>query len=663
MAIIMVFAAMIAGFGRANTRFAPTAVAADAPAADAPAGNEPAADDPAAENPPADTAAPEPATPPKPASAPVPRQEPTAKKSIALTIGEPLGVNWAPQMIQVQVFFPKPCREESLELWDAAAGTPVPVQVAAPQYKKDKLSSCWIVFIARLSVSQELALRLYYDDEKPTERKKERGKRKNQGPAMTDAAGPLLVPETMLASMLSTGRISARVLTGTGEPEEPIPAAEAPAPIQCVVGADNVRRGRGQLLSPFSVTKWESKVLDSGPVFARTEVRYEFTGKHWCRFTITAIAGADWITVDEQFSVGDGTCFILRAPNRETSVIPERERPESGAAIMARLPAHSRPGTIAGLPARRFDSVAAARGGESGEARDLFAIFSVAPGSWTSQPAALNGSQPPIREINFIRLADGLAFHFPLDHGTRSWGILATTLADGSTPAIYRTITRASDVSLDSVLRMDVRRNDGLVLHKANPEMPAELASAADAVALAVGALLDQGFSGPPAQALDYSLIANAARTYARLQKDGLTGSPVSELLYSRLAFIGNALRSPDFYNYGLLLSGDGFGAGFDPASANLTLNLQRIGTLAEIAASLPEYRCSAEWLGHCKDQFALMLKKLVAPGGEWLDGPGSQDLARDVAKQLAARLREAGYDFTENPGLKALMAAGGSRK
>ena len=696
--IIMMLAGLIAGCGRANTRFAPTgesvqpatgqaaqpatgeaaqpataeaaqpATAESARPANAPKAENAPADTPAAENPPADAAAPEPAThpepaaPPKPAAAPAAaaRQEPVGKDHVDLTIDEPLGVNWAPQMIQMQVIFPKPCRQDSLELWDTAAGTSVPVQVTAPQHSKGKLTSCWVAFITGLSASQELTLRLYYDDEKPKEKAK--GRRQKRGPMITESAGPLLVPETVLVSMLSTGRISARVLTGSGEPKDPIPAADAPAPIQCVVGADNVRRGRGQLLSPFSVTRWESRVLDSGPVFARTEVRYEFTGKHWCRFAVTVIAGADWITVEEQYSMGDGSCFILRAPNRETAAIPERERPESGGAIMARLAAHSRAATIMGLPARRFESVAAARGGESGEAHDLFAIFSVAPGSWTSQPGALGRPQPPVCEINFIRLAGGLAFHFPLEHGSRSWAILASTLADGSTPSIYRTITRASDLSLDSVLKMNVRRQDDLVLHKDNPAMPPELASAADAVAFAVGALLDQGFSGPPAQSLDYSRIAQAARTYARLNKDGLTGSPVGELLYSRLAFIGNALRNPDFYNCSLLLTEDGFGAGFDPSSANLTLNLQRIATLAEMAASLPEYRRSAEWLDHCKVQFALMLKKLVAPSGAWLDDPDKQELARSLAEQLAARLREAGQDFSGDPGFTALMAAGSEK-
>ena len=642
--VVIMLISVLAGCGRANTRLAATAGTQQA----APMNDAAKAGDREADANDAGGTGNRAEAPVQPG--PAGRQEPVGKDFVDLTIDEPLGVNWAPQMIQMQVVFPKPCRQDSLELWDTTSGTAVPVQAAAPQYRKGRLVMCWVSFITGLSASQELTLRLYYDDEKPKEARKQR----KPGPVFARPPGPLLVPESVLASMLSTGRVSVRVLTSSGEAKKnPIPAADAPAPIQCVLGADNVWRGRGQLLSPFNVTKWETRILDSGPVFARAEIRYEFTGKHSCAFTVAAVAGADWITVDERFSMGEGSCFILRAPNRETSAIPERGRPESGASIITRLPAHSRAATIAGLPARRFESVAAARGGEKGEAHDLFAIFSVAPGSWTPGRGC---------EINFIRLSGGLAFHFPLEQGTRSWAILASTLSEGSTPSIYRAITRASDLSLDSVLRMDVRKQEGLVLHKDEPVVPPELASAADAVAFAVGALLDQGFSGPPAQALDYSRIAQAARTYARLSKEGLVASPVGELLHARLAFIGNALRQPDFYNYCLLLGPDNFGANLDPSSVNMTLNLQRIGTLAEIAGSLPEYRESAEWLDHCTVQFARMLKVVVTPGGGWLDDPGKQELARSVAKQLAARLSAVRRDFSDDPGFIALMAAGSER-
>ena len=568
-----------------------------------------------------------------------PAAEPADMEHVDLSIEEPLGVSWAPQMVRMPVEFAKPCQADSLELWDDS-GALVPFQVVDPVFQKDKLVRCSVAVVTGAKPMQLASFRLYYSSKPPKASRKQPSR--------------LLIPESLMKSILSTGKISARVPTSQGTPKTPIPAGEVPPPIECIMGADNVWRGQGQILSVAAVRKWDSKVLAAGPIFAQVWIRYDFEGEHFYEAVITAVAGSEWLTVSENFDAGNKSCFLLRGLSAESSLIPQRGRPDSRAEIVSRLPAHAVPATITDLPARRYESVAAAMRADKAEATDLFAIFSVAPGTWRN---------PQGSEINFVRLPSGLAFHFPLEKGTRQWGIYATTLAEGASSSIFRAIARASDVTLDSVLKMGLQPKDSLVLHKEDPLVPPELADAGDAAAAAVKIVLDQGYSAPPTQALDYAAIATAAGTYSQVRAAGHTNSPAGELLHARLLLLGNVLRDPSFYNYDLLLTENGQpGANFDPHTVNWTLNLTRISTLAEIAAAVPSYPNAGEWSRHAASQFDLMLKKIVGPGGVWLDGPDKQAAACTLAEQLADTLKAAGLksaaggDFRDLEVLKAML-------
>ena len=461
---------------------------------------------------------------------------------------------------------------------------------------------------------------------------------------------PLIVPETIMRSVLTTGRISLRILSGTRVLDahgssDPLPAAMAPAPIDSVLGADGVWRGRGQILSPFAVKRWESKVLEAGPVFARVRLRYEFTGDRWWEFTLTAVAGADWIEVSEEGDAGQASCLLLHALNRDSRNVV-LGRSETSAAILTRLPAHAQPATIGGLPARRFESIASAAG------KDLIAIFSVQPGTWDNSRG---------NEINLVRLSGGLAFHFPLEKGSRRWGIMTSTLEAGSSASICRAIARASDASLDAVLKMDLMPKGQLELLKGGGSDKAELAAALEAAGKAAAGLVAGGYSGAPAQQMDFAAIRSAAAALA----GEAGGSSGKSLLRARLAFIGNALADASFYNHRLLLPASGPpGANLDAETCNWTLNLQRVSTLAEIALALPDYARSGQWLQHAEEQLDLMLRQLVGPNGTWPDAPDGQRIARELAGRLAERLAGAGRrDLRNEPGFKALQAAAPSRQ
>jgi len=553
-----------------------------------------------------------------------------------ITVREPLGVEWPEQVLRIAVEFEHPCGAGTLDLRDSA-GRRVPFQIVDPIYEKESLIRCAVAFVTGMRPSKSRSYRLYYNEAA----RSRKGKTLREHPERP----PLLSRRTILKSVMTAGQTSARVLTGTGVPEEPVEAFAAPAPIEAVRGADGVWRGRGELRSPYKVKRWRVDIAAAGPIFAEVHITYEFTeGRHY-RCDVSAEACSNWIKVSESYDLGRRSCFVLRDLGRPSDKIRERALDRATALIVSRLAAHCGRGTtIFGLPAKRFETVAATEG------RDLFAVFSVEPGRWQN---------PVGSEINFTRINEAPVFHFPLEQGERRWAIHAASAADSSSDNIFGAISMASDVSLDAVLRMCLAQPGELVLLKDPPKEPAELVDAAESLSPTVRGLLRQGYSGPAADAFDFSQVGRAARMYRRLNSAGQANSPSGQLLRARLAFLGNVLYDPSFFGWNLLLPEDAPpGANFDPKSIDWLRNIERSRTLAEIAAALPDYRHSADWLAHAQGQFALTLKHLVTPWGSWKPGDADHNRACRLLGQVADTLKAAGLvDFSANPAFKAMVA------
>jgi|GEM_PF-4414187 len=552
-----------------------------------------------------------------------------------ITLREPLGVDWPLQVVRVPVEFQHPCHVRTLDLRDSADAR-VEFQITDPVYNKKSLVRCSVAFLTRLRPSRNLFYKLYYNESAP---EPEKG-----SPERKRAQSPLLTTETLLKSVMTAGGTSARVLTGSGTPENPIPASSAPPPIEAVMGADGVWRGHGELRAAYKVERWQAQVLAAGPVFAEVRIRYEFTQRRYYELTLAAAAESEWITVSESFDLGERSCFLLRAPNYRSANIRNPATPARAAEIISRLPAHSRRGaTIGGLPVKRFESVAAVDG------KDLLALFSVTPGRWRN---------PAGSEINFTRIKDSLVFHFPLGKGTRRWAFHATTLAEGSSENIFRMISRASDAPLDAILEMDLVKPRELVLLKGPSPKPQDVTEAAESIAGAVRGVQEQGFSGPPAEVLDLSELVGAARAWRRISSAGKADCPAGDLLRARLAFLGNVLYDPSFFGWNVLFE-DNMppGAGFDPGSINWLRNIERCRALAELAAALPDYPRSADWLAHAEGQFDLTLEHLVSAWGSWKQGDADHDQACRLLTQLAETLKAAGgRDFGNDPAFKEML-------
>jgi hypothetical protein len=355
------------------------------------------------------------------------------------------------------------------------------------------------------------------------------------------------------------------------------------------------------------------------------------------------VAGSGLITVSERFDLGEASCLMLRGLNTRSDEVPGPGNANVTAPIISRLAAHcGRGATIAGLPAKRFESVAAADG------KDMFALFSVAPGQWLN---------PVGSEINFTRLEGSLIFHFPLGEGERRWAIHATTQAGGTTRNILRMVGRVCDVPLDAVLKMDFGNEAEPAPAEDPPPDTPELIAAAGAVSLAVNAVLDQGFSGPPAEQLDLLRLGKAGRTWQRLKAAGKADTPTGGLLRTRLIFLANVMHDPSFFGWKVLLNSNARpGANFDPESINWLRNLERMLALAEIASALPDHPRAGEWLGHAESQFALTLERLVTPWGAWKQGDATHERACRLLGDLADVLKAAGRrEFHQDAAFKAM--------
>jgi len=559
-----------------------------------------------------------------------------------ITLREPIGLAWGPELVQVQVGFGKPCHISTLSLrnW---AGKPVPFQVVEPEYYKKRLARCRIAFMASLAPMQQIELKLYYSERPPEIIAPPEPARQGNAPAPQDEVAPdentappgdarqsdvsspasLIRQKSLQWSVLSAGAISVRFLSSSCTLSEPIPATVAPPPIAAIRGPDGVWRGKGELRSPFQVRRWASEIIADGPLFAAVRIRYELDGGRHYQVVVSAGAGAGCVRFAEEFSIGDNSCFLLRNPNKPSDEIG-RPMMRRSADVISRLTPHAQENTtLAGRPAARYMSVAAPGG------NDMFVLFSIKPGEWRN---------PIGSAINLITIKNDLSFHFPLDDGTRCTGFYATTLAKGTSDEICRAIARASDAPLQDVLEMQL--TDGrLELIKQQPEDHFELAEIAEAVAEATQAVVRGGFNGSACQKLDPSEIGLAARVFRRLKAAGEADTPTGRLLARRLAFLGNTFFDRSFYGCHILLDADlPPGGDYDRSSIDWLRNVERFTALAEIAQAVPDYRSANDWLDHAERQLALTLKHLLTPWGMWKQG----DAAHARAVQLLRRTSNA---------------------
>ena len=537
---------------------------------------------------------------------------------VELSIAEPLGCKWSPQVVQTRVVFEKHAAPATLDLRDAQ-DREVPFQVVDPAYYKDRLAQCMIAFVTGLGPFERAYYRLYYAEEAPAAA---------EGKTEDPTRPRLLVHESLLKAVISTGRISMRILGAPGSPDSPIP--NAPPPVDSIMGADGVWRGCGEFLSTEMVRKWTAKAVASGPVFAEVEIRYELTGGRFYEVRVKAVAGADYITVAESFDIGGNSCFLLRSPSLKTAEIPQRNANRPTGEIITRLAAHWQPGlTVAKLPARRFESVSAADG------NDQFAFFTVAPGRWDN---------PVGSEINYIRSDNNLMFHFPLGKGTRRWGVHATTLADANSLRICRVISLASDAALDDVLKLLPATQDSLVVVKGAPEAPGKLKEACEVVGSVVQSVLDQGYAGPISQEVNLPCIGSAAQAYRLAADAGQASSPEAFTLRTRLAYLGCVLCDPSLFNCNVLLRKDAApGANFDPLTIRWIRNVERFCTLAQVAAALPDHPKASEWTAHAREQLGLTLEHLLKETGGWKGGDHQHKTVLAMLDELAVLLKASG--------------------
>lgn len=89
-------------------------------------------------------------------------------------------------------------------------------------------------------------------------------------------AGDLQLAPTPEAVEVTTSRFGARLLLGDGTYPQPVAADQVPGPVRALRLPDGTWFGGSRLYGPTPIKSWSSRLVDAGPVFARTETRYTY---------------------------------------------------------------------------------------------------------------------------------------------------------------------------------------------------------------------------------------------------------------------------------------------------------------------------------------------------------------------------------------------------
>ncbi|MBM4036427.1 MAG: hypothetical protein FJ291_32225, partial [Planctomycetes bacterium] len=110
---------------------------------------------------------------------------------------------------------------------------------------------------------------------------------------------------------ITTSKVGVRLLAGSKRFEPPLPAAQAPAPLQAIRLRSGTWIGRGRWDTELACTGYEGRLVAEGPVFAEAIVRLDFAGGKHYTATYRVVAGQEVVLIEEEFDLGDPKRFVL----------------------------------------------------------------------------------------------------------------------------------------------------------------------------------------------------------------------------------------------------------------------------------------------------------------------------------------------------------------
>jgi hypothetical protein len=248
-----------------------------------------------------------------------------AAEERTITIQEPFGLEWGPDLVAETVQFPEGAvAPDGVSLKDAA-GQPVAVQLTDVELWPDgkSVKSARARFHVRLQPGQQARWTLTAG--------RSRVRQPDTGLTVKEARGALEV---------ANAKTGVRLAGGAKAFAPAVPGDQIPAPLQAVrlpaakPGAAGDWVGRGWWQTDLPCTGYKAEVLAAGPVLAQVRLRYDFEGgKHYAALVELA-AEQDVAVFTEDYDLSDGKAYPMGGVDgmtpegRYTYVLPRFDTPD-----------------------------------------------------------------------------------------------------------------------------------------------------------------------------------------------------------------------------------------------------------------------------------------------------------------------------------------------
>ncbi|MHB9131744.1 MAG: hypothetical protein ACYDBB_11730 [Armatimonadota bacterium] len=110
-------------------------------------------------------------------------------------------------------------------------------------------------------------------------------------------------PDTIELTTSAPKPVGIRLLNGSKSFDWPIPAAQAPGPIQGLLLPSGRVTGSGKFEVPFNVNSYRAEITATGPLFTEAKVHYSFDTGDWT-FTARVVKGSPLILITEELDNG-----------------------------------------------------------------------------------------------------------------------------------------------------------------------------------------------------------------------------------------------------------------------------------------------------------------------------------------------------------------------
>ncbi len=210
---------------------------------------------------------------------------------VTVTLREGLGVAWQDELVHYRLELPaKVMFDADAVLVTPATGAAIPSQVSdVTRHADGSVAACTVWFKVDLAAGATAVYTLTPGKRGP---KPAEGVRVEAG----DASVTLSTPTP-------AGRIGIRLFAGEKAYAWPVPAADAPGPVQALLLPSGRETGRGRFEVPFAVKSIRSEVTAAGPLFAEVRVHTVFDVGFWT-FTARVEQGKPTVFVSEALDTG-----------------------------------------------------------------------------------------------------------------------------------------------------------------------------------------------------------------------------------------------------------------------------------------------------------------------------------------------------------------------